>query len=310
MPAIETSAVTGSHGSHGLLPSTLRLGPVHLTVSNLERSLTWYRSALGLHATRRGAAEAAVGSAAGAVAVLHEDTRVRPAGAHAGLYHYALLYPDREELARAALRLARARAPLQGMSDHGTHEAIYLADPDGNGIELAADRPRERWPASLYEELAAGGPRPLDIESLRATVAGEQPHAHVAEGLRVGHLHLFVGDLERAFGFYRDILGFQEQANLGGSAGFVSAGGYHHHLAFNTWRGRGVGPAPEHTAGLVHWTIELPSDDDVDAVRARFRAAAIDLRPYPGGFIVRDPWEIALAVVSATRARPGGHRAR
>src|SRR5919201_1854068 len=127
----------------------------------------------------------------------------RPAGRHAGLYHYALLYPGRAELARAALRLAATRTPIEGASDHRTHEAIYLPDPDGNGIELAADRPREEWPERLgYDR----GPAPLDLDDLLATVAGEEPAPQVGSGLRMGHLHLNVGDIDAGLAFYRDVL--------------------------------------------------------------------------------------------------------
>jgi catechol 2,3-dioxygenase len=196
------------------------------------------------------------------------------------------LYPSRAELARAALRLAATRTPIQGASDHGTHEAIYLPDIDGNGIELAADRPRERWPTGLgYNR----GPAPLDFDSLLGTVAGEQPSAHIGDGLRMGHLHLHVGDVDRGLAFYVGLIGFEVQANLG-SAAFVSAGGYHHHLGFNVWNGRGVGPAPEHTVGLRHWTVELPSDEDLNAVRGRVEAAGVPVQADPEGFLVHDPW--------------------
>ena len=109
----------------------------------------------------------------------------------------------------------------------------------------------------------------------------------------MGHLHLHVGDVDQGLAFYRDVLGFEEQANLG-TAAFVSAGGYHHHLGFNVWRGRGVGPAPEHTVGLRHWTVHLPTADDVSAVRSRVETA----EDHPGGFLVRDPWGTAVAFVS------------
>jgi catechol 2,3-dioxygenase len=137
--------------------------------------------------------------------VLYEEPSVRRAGRHAGLYHYALLFTSREELAHAALRLAETQTSIQGASDHGTHEAIYLPDPDGNGMELAADRPRKLWPRPLDY---AGGPHPLDFDSLLATVAGEEPRGEAGPGLIVGHVHLHVGDLERGLGFYRDVLGF------------------------------------------------------------------------------------------------------
>ena len=189
--------------------------------------------------------------------VLREDPQAQPAGRHAGLYHYALLYPSREELARAAVRLAATSTPIQGASDHRTHEAIYLPDADGNGIELAADRPREAWPQDLGY---AGGPAPLDVEDLLGTIEGEAPVPQVGEGLRMGHLHLHVGDIDEGLRFYRDVLGFEVQANLG-SAAFVSAGGYHHHLGFNIWNGHGAGPPP----------------------RAPGRAAPLDRRAAHGG---------------------------
>jgi catechol 2,3-dioxygenase len=268
---------------------------VHLTISDLEGSAGWYERALGLHVHRREDGRAELGAGAEAVVVLHEDREARPAsGRHAGLYHYALLYPSREELARAIRRVASARAPIQGASDHGTHEAVYLADLEGNGIELAADRPREEWPAGLgYER----GPAPLDLDGLLQTVAGEPVAGKVAPGLRVGHMHLHVGDIDEALAFYRDVLGFELQANLG-SAAFVSAGGYHHHLAFNVWRGEGVGPPPPHTVGLHHWTVVLPGEGDVDSVRERLDAARIAAEPAPGGLRTRDPWQTAVDFVS------------
>jgi catechol 2,3-dioxygenase len=280
------------------LPATLRLGLVDLTVADVDRAVAWYTHALGLRVHRHDATEAELGDGTETVVVLHEDPLAREAGRHAGLYHYALLYPGRDELARAATRLMARRTPITGASDHGTHEAIYLPDADGNGIELAADRPRESWPADLGY---AGGPAPLDVESLLAATAGEAPSERVGEGLRMGHLHLHVGDIGEGLAFYRDLLGFDERANLG-SAAFVSAGGYHHHLGFNVWRGRGVGPPPEHTVGLRHWTVELPGDADVAAVRARVDAAGISTEDVEGGFLVRDPWSTAVAFVATARS--------
>jgi catechol 2,3-dioxygenase len=263
-----------------------------LIVSDLDRSIGWYETALGLQTGRRASGEAGLGDGRATVVQLHEDREAQRAGRHAGLYHYALLYPNREDLARAVLRLSATRTPVQGMSDHGTHEAIYLPDPDGNGIELAADRPREQWPEDEY----AGGPAPLDLEALLGTVEREEPPATVTPGLRVGHLHLHVGDIAEALGFYRDLLGFELQANLG-TAAFVSAGGYHHHVGLNVWKGQGVGPAPLRTAGLHHWTAELPAGD-LEALRRRLEEARLQLEPVEGGFRVRDPWEIAADFVA------------
>ena len=285
---------TGPGAAGAALPAALRLGAVDLTVRDLERSIAWYELALGLRLHDRGAGTSALGDGDEVTVVLHEDPQATPAGRHAGLYHYALLYPSREELARAAVRLAATRTPVQGAADHRTHEAIYLSDPDGNGIELAADRPRDAWPRDLGY---AGGPAPLDVEDLLATIEGEAAAERVGAGLRMGHLHLHVGDVEEALRFYRDVLGFELQAHLG-SAAFVSAGGYHHHLGINVWNGQGAGPAPEHRAGLRHWTVELPTAE-VAAVRGRVDAAGHGTEPFDGGFLVRDPWRTAVAFTAA-----------
>src|SRR5215218_8361248 len=189
------------------LPGTLRLGPVHVTVTDLDRSIPFYVSAIGMTLLDRADGVATMGAGDDPVVVLHEDRDARPAGRHAGLYHYALLFPTRAELAHAAGRLAITRTPIQGASDHGTHEAIYLPDPDGNGIELAADRPRDQWP-SPEEEFSGGGPRPLDFDALLASVAGEEPSAQVQPGLRMGHVHLHVADVSAGLAFYRDVIGF------------------------------------------------------------------------------------------------------
>ena len=292
MDATQTSSPPNSAAS---LPAGLRLGAVHLVVADVDRSVAWYQRSLGLRVHRHDPAEAELGDGTETVLVLHEDPQARPAGRHAGLYHYALLLPTREELARAAIRLSTTRTGIQGASDHETHEAIYLADPDGNGIELAADRPREQWPEHLGY---AGGPAPLAFDALLATVAGEEPAPQVREGLRTGHLHLHVGDIDRGLAYYCGVLGFELQANIG-SAAFVSAGGYHHHLGFNVWQGRGVGPAPAHTAGLREWVAVLPTPADVDPVRGRAEAAGYETEPREGGFLVRDPWGTALVVEAA-----------
>jgi catechol 2,3-dioxygenase len=283
---------TTADGRAAALPAGVRLGAVHLTVADAGRSVAWYQRALGLRVHRHDPAEAELGDGAETVIVVHEDPQAHPPRRSAGLYHYALLYPSREELARAAMRLAATQTPIQGASDHRTHEAIYLADPDGNGIELAADRPRDAWPAGLGYD---AGPAPLDFEALLGSVTGEAPTDVVAPGLRMGHLHLHVGDIDAALAFYRDVIGFELQANLG-TAAFVAAGGYHHHLGVNVWNGRGVGPAPEHSTGLRRWTVELPTGPDVAAVRSRAEAAGVATEPVGEGFIVRDPWQAAVLI--------------
>ena len=220
------------------LPDGLRLGPVHLMVTNLDRSIEFYEQVLGMQVHNREDQLVSLGAGGDHVLVLHESPGARRAGRHAGLFHVALLYPSRLELARVMQRIALAAAPVQGASDHHTHEAVYLADPDGIGLELAADRPRAQWP-----DFSTGGyngrPDPLDLDSLLDLVVEAAPIAHAELGLAVGHLHLQVGDIEQGLAFYRDVIGFDVMTVMP-TAAFVSAGGYHHHLGFNTWLGVGV----------------------------------------------------------------------
>ena len=290
-----THTTTGPAASPPRLPATLRLGAVHLTVTDLDRSVAFYESSIGLRVHHQEDGVVTMGVGDEDLLILYEEQGARRAGRHAGLYHYALLFPSRQELARAALRLAATQTPIQGASDHGTHEAIYLPDPDGNGIELAADRPRELWPRPLEY---AGGPHPLDLDGLLATIAGEEARGKASLGLVVGHVHLHVGDLERGLGFYRDVLGFELMTFMPGAAAFVSAGGYHHHLGFNIWRGEGVPPVPEGRVGLCHWTVVLGDPEEIAAVSGRSREAGIATEEREGGFLVRDPWGLAVLFVT------------
>jgi catechol 2,3-dioxygenase len=296
--------------STAALPATLRLGPVHLTVTDLDRSVEFYERSIGLRARRRVSGEAMPGAGGGAVPrgeavlgaggadllVLVEDPAARRAGRHAGLYHFALLHPSRLDLARAAKRLIDTRTPVSGASDHNISEAIYLPDPDGNGIELAADRARETW-GDLSDPTAIGGPMPLDMEDLLASVEDEEPQAEASPELRVGHLHLHVGDIDRALRFWRDGVGFQVMTSFP-SAAFIAAGGYHHHLGLNTWRGEGVPPQPDGVVGLRHWTILLDDAAAVAAVRARVEATGADVEDRPDGFLALDPWRNAVAIAT------------
>ena len=276
------------------LPDTLRLGPVHLTVSDLDASIAFYERALGLRVHDRDEPLATLGAGGEDLLVLVEEPGASPSGRHAGLYHYALRFEGRRDLARAVKRLAGTQTRIENASDHGVLEAIYLRDPDDNGIELYADRPRERWPAPRLPEDRVEMPTiALDLQDLMRSVDGEDPRAHAGAGLVVGHVHLHVGDVGQALAFYRDVLGFEVMADLGHAA-FVSAGGYHHHLGVNVWLGRDVRPRPPRTAGLREWTVLLASREEVAAVRGRVAAAGLEARAHRGGFLVRDPWETAV----------------
>ena len=323
--------------SGALLADATRLGGVELKITDLERSLDFYTAVIGLSVHERGEGFAALGAGGEDLVTLREDAhaisgdrspisgdrspisgdrQARPAQPHAGLYHYALLFPTREELARAGMRIAATRTPIDGASDHGTHEAIYLPDPDGIGIELAADRPRELWPDVQGAAFFAHGPAPLDVGALFDTIApplreaeppsrgagAEPPRALADGGLRIGHVHLHVGDLDDATVFYRDGLGFEVRAAMP-TAAFVSAGGYHHHVAYNLWRGRGVGPAPPDVVGLEHWTLVCADETELEAVRRRLETLGVALEERqrgpsrePAGTLARDPSGIAVLI--------------
>lgn len=272
---------------------TLRLGPVHLDVRDLDRSVSWYERALGLRVAAREAGKVELGDGTSTVIALHERPDARPSGRHAGLFHYCLLYPTREDLARAALRLEAADAQVTAMNDRHTHEAIYLPDPDGINIELAWDRPRDLWPETPY----GLDPVELDVPDLLATVAGEKVAPSVAHGMSVGHVHFHVGDVEEAVAFYRDVVGFDLKYRVYYGV-FFSVGGYHHQVAANVRYGEGIGPQPTNVVGLRHWTLQLPSARDVSTVRARLEDAGTDVEPIDGGFAVCDPWRLALHVVA------------
>jgi catechol 2,3-dioxygenase len=278
-----------------LLPATLRLGPVHLTVSTLDGATAFYERALGLQLHDRDGAVATMGTGQEDLLVLVEEVGAALGGRHAGLYHYALLFETRRDLARAVRRLASTQTRIEAASEHGVCESIYLRDPDDNGIELYADRPVARWPRPRV-----GGDRveipttPLDLPGLMREIDGEAPRARADSGIVVGHLHLHVGDLEPALAFYRDVLGFAVTANLVDAA-LLAAGDYHHHLGVNVWLGRDVEPRPANTAGLREWTVLLAARDDLADVRARASAAGLDIEGRAGGFVVRDPWQSAVA---------------
>jgi catechol 2,3-dioxygenase len=270
------------------------VGAVHLTVADLDRSERWYAHALGLDAARDdGVARLSVGGTE--LLVLYEERGAQPVRGHTGLYHYALLVPERSDLARWLAHVAQERIPLTGLSDHFVSEAIYLRDPDGHGIEIYRDRPRERW--EHVGNTIRMGVEPLDVEDLLSASGGGT--ALVPAGTRMGHVHLHVADLAAAAAFYRDALGFDEMARLGDQALFLSAGGYHHHIGTNTWAGHGATPPPPGSAALRHATIVLPDAAERDRVAGRAADAGAEPVEVAGGILVRDPSENALVLAVA-----------
>ena len=249
------------------------MGLVELSVSDLDRSLAYWQDAIGLRVLSRADGTAELGVDIPLLRFV-EEPGARPADGFTGLFHVALLVPDRPSLGRFLAYAAREQIPLTGLSDHAVSEAIYLRDPDHHGIEIYADRPREQWEGQVSQRMTT---IPLDTESLLAEAGGDAFDG-LPEGTTVGHVHLCVRDVDETIGFYRNTLGMDLTAQLGDTAAFLSAGGYHHHLAGNTWETRGASPAPEGTARLLGFTIVLPDEAEVERVAERI-----------GGTEVRDP---------------------
>ncbi|HEX3693269.1 MAG TPA: VOC family protein [Solirubrobacteraceae bacterium] len=284
----------------GTLPAATRMGSVHLTVADLERSLAYYEHSIGLRVHRRDGDTAALGAGAEDLLVLVERSGARPASGYCGLYHFALLLPERTDLACWLAHGARERVPLVGLSDHFVSEAIYLSDPDGHGIEIYWDRPRETWEGKVAQRMTT---LPLDTASLLGELP--DPERSVFHGLPVatsmGHVHLCVADVQATIAFYRDQLGFALMAALDSHAAFLSAGGYHHHLGANTWESAGAGQPPTGSTSLRYATVLLPSRVELEALLERLSAAGVKYTSEPalGGSLVRDPSGNSLLLAPA-----------
>jgi catechol 2,3-dioxygenase len=262
-------------------PAT-RMGAVHLTVADLHRSLGWYEGSIGLEVLSESGGRASLGAGGVELLALEELPGARPADGFAGLYHFALLVPERTDLARWLAHAARMRVPLTGASDHFVSEAIYLRDPDHHGIEIYWDRPRALWEG----QIARMGTWPLDLDDLLGTLESpDEPFAGQPAATTMGHVHLRVAEIDSTVRFYRDVLGFGLMAQLGPQAAFLSAGGYHHHLGANVWESRGAPPAPEGSATLQSFAVLAPSRDAHEGLLARVAAAGL---PVEAG-AVRDP---------------------
>ncbi|HET7043967.1 MAG TPA: VOC family protein [Gaiellaceae bacterium] len=274
------------------------VGPVHLTVADLERSLGFYATAIGLETLEAGERRATLGAGGRALLVLVEEPGARPAAGHTGLYHFALLVPGRSDLARWLAHAARDRVPLTGLSDHFVSEAIYLTDPDGHGIEIYRDRPREHWEGQVAEAMTT---LPLDVQDLLGVLddTASEPFDRLAAGTVMGHVHLKVAAVEDTVAFYRDALGLGLMARFGAQAAFLSAGGYHHHLGANTWESAGASPPPPGSAALRRATVVLPDGAERDRVVARLEAAGHPVAEADGGPLVHDPSGNAIELAVA-----------
>jgi catechol 2,3-dioxygenase len=285
------------------LPDATRLGRVRLQVSDLARSLAYYQNVLGFRVLERAGAHAILGAHGDDAPLieLHERAGAAPVPhrGRLGLFHFAILLPSRAALGRFVAHLA-SQGERAGASDHLVSEALYLSDPDGLGIEVYADRPRTEW-RYRGSELAMDT-LPLNVASL-VHAAGEERWSGMPAGTMIGHVHLHVGDLERAAAFYQGALGFDPVVWSYPGALFLSAGGYHHHLGVNTWAGANAARPRDDEARLLEWEVVVPRAEDREAAAQRVTGAGHEITRTDRGWRASDPWGTTLGVVSAETAR-------
>lgn len=280
------------------LPETTRLGRVSLQVADLDRSLIYYERILGFRVLLRAAGVATLGAETGDTPLLelHERAGVAPVSRRGllGLYHFAILLPDRAALGRFLRHLAELDV-YAGSADHLVSEALYLTDPDGLGIEVYADRPRETWGRNGRE--LAMGTDPLDVDDL-VRAAGAERWSGMPAGTVIGHVHLYVGDLDQAAAFYHQGMGFDKMVWNYPGALFLAAGGYHHHLGTNTWA-RGARPASDADARLLEWEVLVPTRQDATAAIESLAATGVTVERVSDGGTARDPWGTTVRLRAA-----------
>jgi catechol 2,3-dioxygenase len=256
----------------------------------MERSLTFYQERLGFQVQQRDGNVAMLGAGGDDLLVLHEAPNAKLVRGTSGLYHYAILVPSRRHLALSLKQIADTETRVQGFANHLVSEAIYLPDPDGNGIEIYRDLPRDQWE---YEDSGQVkmGTLPLDLRAVLSELddGGDTEWKGLHPDTQMGHVHLHVAHLDETEAFYRDILGFDLMLRFVGTASFFSVGGYHHHLGTNIWAGEGAPPPPEDAVGLRWYTLNLPDDESLNAVTSRLDAANIPIEATDAGLLIRDP---------------------
>lgn len=271
------------------LPAETHPGRVALAVANLDEIVAFYRDVVGLETVHRTGTRAELGTDDEPLIVVLEDDDAPERGPDAaGLFHCAFRVPSRAALGDA-LRRIRARWTLDGASDHRVSEALYLSDPEGNGVEIYRDKPRDAWPIA-----ADGSVRmdtlPLDLDDLDDDAGGG---TNAPDGTTIGHVHLEVSSLATARAFYADAIGLGVRQEWGDSALFLAAGDYHHHVGLNTWQGR---TEPARGRGLAWFELVVPGADAVAAVRERADAAGAEVTPVDDGIEIHDPDGMAVRV--------------
>ena len=283
----------------GELPAGARLGAVRLRVADADLEREFYEAAVGLRTLSVADGITSLGPDGGTplVELLSDpDAAPRPTRS-TGLFHLAILTPTRADLAQALRRVVAAGWRLSGASDHLVSEALYLADSEGNGIELYYDRPREQWRTADGELQMAT--LPLDVDGLLAEPEPASGDIGLPTGTTLGHVHLQVGDLDAAEAFWADAMGFDVVVRGYPGALFVSAGGYHHHVGLNTWTGVGAPKPPPGSRGLVHFELVLPDEASVDAVAERLGRVGAPIQRADAGVLAADPSGNAVLVRAA-----------
>jgi catechol 2,3-dioxygenase len=271
----------------------LHVGGVGLLVRDLERVTAFYRDVIGLTVLSRDTQGARLGiDGITLVELEHRPDAPPDDGRSAGLYHTAFLMPTRPDLARWVQHVARHRVPITGASDHGVSEAFYLDDPEGNGVEVYTDRPRETW--WWRDGFVSMPTKQLDVEDLLSTTDRESPFDGAPAGLRIGHIHLRVGDLATAEKFYSGTIGLVPTRKRDGAL-FMSSGGYHHHVAGNVWHSAGAGLRDLNRPGLAWFSLVA---NDLPSVRARLDAAGVPMSTTPSSMETADPWGTPLRITA------------
>jgi catechol 2,3-dioxygenase len=256
-----------------LAKSTLihRVDRVDLRVRDVERALSFYRDVVGLREIERNGQRASLGPPGGPALISLDSSGVDSSADRraTGLFHVAIRFPDRSSLGDALARLVAANLEI-GAGDHAVSEALYIDDPDGNGIELYWDRPEEQWPAPTDDAMVPMITAPVDLRSLLEDGRGQEAVDDPAPGgTIVGHVHLQVSDLAETIRFYVDEVGLDLTGRLGNQAGFFSSNGYHHHVGANTWNSRNGRPVPANRAGLSRVLFAVTGVDELEALRSR-----------------------------------------
>jgi catechol 2,3-dioxygenase len=287
---------TASNGPTFANRTPMRVGMVNLRVRDLDKVADYYRDAIGLTVMTRTTTGARLG--AGGVPLIDLERREsagREARNAAGLYHTAFLMPTRKDLARWLVHAAANRIPLSGFADHLVSESVYLDDPEGNGIEVYADRAPELWQWNAGTVTMATDP--LDIDGLLAlTDTRTTRYAKAPDGLRIGHMHLRVGDLEQADRFYGGAIGFDPTRKRTGAA-FLSSGRYHHHLGINVWQSQGAGRRDDTATGLAWFSLEIATQDMLQAQEQRLTQAGAPAVAITDGIETADPWGTKVRLI-------------